>query len=109
VLGLVDGYLSGTMSAILQLILVGLIIGIIARLVLPGRDPIGFLGTLAVGVAGAVLGWWAGRALVGVGSVRSHPWLWGILGAIVVLLIVRSLTYRRGARRWGRRYRAWRW
>ena len=96
------------MSAILQLLIVGLIIGALARLLLPGRDPIGFLGTLAVGVAGAVLGWWAGRALVGAGSVRAHPWLWGFLGAVVVLLLVRSLTYRRGIRRWGRG-RAWRW
>jgi uncharacterized membrane protein YeaQ/YmgE (transglycosylase-associated protein family) len=97
------------MSAILQLVIVGLIIGAIARFVLPGRDPIGFLGTLAVGVAGALLGWWGGRALAGAASVRAHPWLWGILGAIVVLLIVRSLSYRRGPRRWGRRYRVGRW
>ena len=96
------------MSAILQLIIVGLVIGAFARLLLPGRDPIGILGTLAVGVAGALLGWWAGRALVGAASVRAHPWLWGILGAVAVLLIVRALSYRRGAG-WGRRYRAWRW
>jgi uncharacterized membrane protein YeaQ/YmgE (transglycosylase-associated protein family) len=92
------------MSAILQIILVGLIIGAIARLLLPGRDPVGFLGTLAIGVAGALLGWWAGQALVGAGQVRAHPWLWGILGAIVVLLVVRSTIYRRrrfaGSRRW---------
>ena len=98
------------MSAILQIILVGLIVGAIARFVLPGRDPIGLLGTLAVGVAGALVGWWGGRLLVGVASVRDHPWLWAILGAVVVLLIVRRLTYRRGYRRWGRRgYRAGRW
>ena len=94
------------MTAILQIILVGLIIGVIARLLLPGRDPIGFLGTLAVGVAGALLGWWAGQTLVGAGSVRAHPWLWGILGAIVVLLIVRSFSYRR---RPFAGYRRWRW
>jgi uncharacterized membrane protein YeaQ/YmgE (transglycosylase-associated protein family) len=93
------------MSAILQIILVGLIVGAIARLLLPGRDPIGILGTLAVGVAGSLLGWWAGQALVGTGQVRAHPWLWGIVGAIVVLLVVRATTYRRrrpfvGSRRW---------
>jgi uncharacterized membrane protein YeaQ/YmgE (transglycosylase-associated protein family) len=94
------------MSAILQIILVGLIIGAIARLLLPGRDPIGFLGTLAVGVAGALLGWWAGQALVGTASVRAHPWLWGILGAVVVLLIVRAAS---GRRRPFAGYRRWRW
>jgi uncharacterized membrane protein YeaQ/YmgE (transglycosylase-associated protein family) len=57
-------------------------------------------------VTGALLGWWGGRELAGAASVRAHPWLWGILGAVVVLLIVRSLTYRRGYRRWGRPFGA---
>jgi uncharacterized membrane protein YeaQ/YmgE (transglycosylase-associated protein family) len=95
---------------ILGIILVGLVVGVVARLVVPGRDPIGFLGTLAVGVGGAILGWWAGRALVGARAAQHHPWLWAIGGAVVVLLLVRSLTYRRGffrrrwltRRRWGR-------
>ena len=93
---------------ILQIILVGLVVGVVARLLVPGRDPIGFFGTLGVGVGGAILGWWGGRALVGTRSVAHHPWLWAIGGAVVVLLLVRSLTYRRGfsRRRWlsGRRW-----
>ena len=87
---------------ILGIILVGLVVGVVARLLVPGRDPIGFLGTLGVGVGGAILGWWAGRALAGTRAVEHHPWLWAIGGAVVVLLVVRSLTYRRGffRRRW---------
>jgi uncharacterized membrane protein YeaQ/YmgE (transglycosylase-associated protein family) len=94
------------------IIVVGLVAGIVARVAVPGRNPIGLLGTLAVGVAGAVLGWWAGRALVGPHAAGDHPWIWAILGAIAVLLAVRALTYRRP--RWlGRRpllaRRRWGW
>jgi uncharacterized membrane protein YeaQ/YmgE (transglycosylase-associated protein family) len=93
------------MSVILQIVIVGLIVGVIARLLLPGRDPLGFLGTLAVGVGGAFLGWWAGKALVSGRSVHQHPWLWAIGGAVVVLLVIRAASSRRrgliGRRRWG--------
>jgi uncharacterized membrane protein YeaQ/YmgE (transglycosylase-associated protein family) len=47
--------------SIIDVVLVGLVVGAIARLLVPGRDPIGVLGTLGVGVAGALVGWWAGR------------------------------------------------
>jgi uncharacterized membrane protein YeaQ/YmgE (transglycosylase-associated protein family) len=92
------------MSVIVQIVIAGLIIGAIARLLLPGRDPIGFLGTLGVGVGGAFLGWWVGRSLVSARSVHQHPWLWAIGGAIVVLLVIRAAASRRGLigrRRWG--------
>jgi uncharacterized membrane protein YeaQ/YmgE (transglycosylase-associated protein family) len=92
------------MSVIFQIVIVGLIVGAIARLLIPGRDPIGLLGTLGVGVGGAFLGWWAGRQLVSGRSVHQHPWLWAIGGAVVVLLVVRALSRRGGLigrRRWG--------
>jgi uncharacterized membrane protein YeaQ/YmgE (transglycosylase-associated protein family) len=98
---------------ILAIILSGLVVGAIARLLVPGRDPIGLLGTIGVGVGGALLGLWAGRALVGARSVTLHPWLWSIGGAVVVLLVVRAVTNRRrtflGGRRgmWGRRRWSW--
>jgi uncharacterized membrane protein YeaQ/YmgE (transglycosylase-associated protein family) len=88
--------------AILWIVIGGLIVGVIARLLVPGRDPIGFLGTLIVGVGGAFLGWWIGRALVGAHSVHDHPWLWAIGGAVILVLVSRLFT-RRGllaGRRW---------
>jgi uncharacterized membrane protein YeaQ/YmgE (transglycosylase-associated protein family) len=97
--------------SILAIVVIGLVVGIIARLVVPGRDHLSMLGTLAIGVAGSLLGWWAGRALVGSHAAAHHPWLWATAGAVVVLLVVRVLTYRRrgwlgrrpvlGRRRWG--------
>ena len=90
-------------ATLLWIILMGLVVGIIARLLVPGRDPIGFLGTLAVGIGGAFLGWWAGRELFGAHSVHQHPWLWAIAGAVVLVLASRLITRRRRpvfARRW---------
>jgi uncharacterized membrane protein YeaQ/YmgE (transglycosylase-associated protein family) len=80
--------------SILTIIIVGLIVGAVARLLVPGPDPMGFLGTLAVGVGGSFLGWWAGHSLVG-DQVTLHPWLWSIGGAVVLVLLYRSLARRR--------------
>jgi uncharacterized membrane protein YeaQ/YmgE (transglycosylase-associated protein family) len=90
--------------SILWVILAGLIVGAIARLILPGRDPIGFLGTIAVGVGGAFLGWWIGRELVGAQAVHDHGWLWAIGGAVLILFLVRAFTYRRSGLFAGRRW-----
>jgi len=43
---------------------VGLVVGLLARLLVPGRDPIGLLGTLVIGIVGAVLGGWLAGALL---------------------------------------------
>jgi uncharacterized membrane protein YeaQ/YmgE (transglycosylase-associated protein family) len=99
-----------TLGTILWIALVGLVAGAIARLLVPGRDPIGCLGTMAVGVVGAFLGWFVGRELVGRHEVIRHPWISAILGAVVVLLVIR-LVSGRGGRRWGRPAwgRRWGW
>src|SRR5437588_12777097 len=81
-------------SAILGIVIAGLIVGAIARLLVPGRDPVGFLGTLVIGVGGAFLGFWIGGALVGHHSVHENPWLWAIAGAVVLVLVSRLMTYR---------------
>jgi uncharacterized membrane protein YeaQ/YmgE (transglycosylase-associated protein family) len=94
--------------SIFAILLIGLVAGILARLLLPGRDPIGFLGTIAVGVGGAFLGWWIGKALVGGPGVVEHRFLWAILGAVLLLLLYRAIAgrsrYRGFAGRWGRRW-----
>ena len=63
---------------ILGLLLMGLVVGAIGRLVVPGRHRLGLLGTMAVGVAGAFLGWAIGRGLVG-NKFHNHPWIWAII------------------------------
>ena len=89
--------------AIISIIIAGLIVGAIARLLVPGRDPVGFLGTLVIGVGGGFLGFWIGSLLVGKHSVNEHPWLWAIAGAVILVLLSRLITRRRRgvfARRW---------
>ncbi len=82
----------------LGFILVGLVVGFLARLVLPGRDPIGILGTVLVGVVGGLLGGFLFGSVFEGGNTRGVDWIdWvgAVLGAVIVLLIYRKLTYGR--------------
>ncbi|MET0662342.1 MAG: GlsB/YeaQ/YmgE family stress response membrane protein, partial [Ilumatobacteraceae bacterium] len=54
--------LDTDIGSILGYIVVGLVVGLLARLLVPGRDPIGLLGTLVIGIVGAVLGGWLAGA-----------------------------------------------
>lgn len=81
------------------MIVTGLIVGAVARLLLPGRQPMGIILTLLAGIVGSLLGWWAGNNVFHA-DVARHPWLWAIAGAVLVVLVVTSATGRRG-RRWG--------
>jgi uncharacterized membrane protein YeaQ/YmgE (transglycosylase-associated protein family) len=70
--------------------LIGLIVGILARFLVPGRDPMGFIGTLVVGAIGAILGGWlAGEVFP---ETEGVDWLASILVAIVLVLLVRSFS-----------------
>ncbi len=83
---------------ILSWILFGLLAGLVARLAVPGHQRLGCLGTLAVGVVGAVIGGLAGEVLLGE-EVRFGwdlgPFLLAVLGAVVLLLALRALAARR--------------
>jgi uncharacterized membrane protein YeaQ/YmgE (transglycosylase-associated protein family) len=93
-----------SIAAILWIVFGGLIVGAIARLLVPGRQPIGFLGTIAVGIGGAFLGWWIGRAIVGAHDVKEYAGLWAVGGAVILVLVIRAFMYRRSglftSRRW---------
>jgi uncharacterized membrane protein YeaQ/YmgE (transglycosylase-associated protein family) len=56
--------LDTDIGSIVGYIVVGMVVGLLARLLVPGRDPIGLLGTLVIGVAGAVLGGWLAGAFL---------------------------------------------
>lgn len=82
------------MSLIWQLI-VGLIVGVLARLILPGREAfpdgaLGWLLTALLGIAGAALGGFIARALWATENYAAG-WIMSIIGAIVLLLIVRMI------------------
>lgn len=73
----------------------GLIVGILARLLLPGKEafpdgPLGWILTAVLGIAGAFVGTMVGGALWG-GENYAAGWIMSILGAIVLLLLVRMI------------------
>jgi uncharacterized membrane protein YeaQ/YmgE (transglycosylase-associated protein family) len=80
------------MFGILGWILFGLIAGVIAKLVMPGRDPGGFIVTILLGIAGALLGGFVGRAMGFYGPGEGAGMLMSILGAIILLVIYRMLV-----------------
>jgi uncharacterized membrane protein YeaQ/YmgE (transglycosylase-associated protein family) len=78
---------------ILSWILMGLVVGLLARLLMPGKDKMGIIVTILLGIAGAFLGGWIGSKL-GLGSfsgfdIRSLLLATG--GAILILLLFRVL------------------
>lgn len=79
---------------ILAIIVVGLIVGIIAKLLMPGRDPGGFIITILLGIAGAFLGTFIGRMLWA-GPGYEAGWIMSILGAIILLGLYRLIARRR--------------
>lgn len=73
----------------------GLIVGIVAKLLVPGRDPGGFVITAVIGIVGALLAGWLGRAVGWYGADDSAGFLMSIVGAIVLLLIYHAAVGRR--------------
>jgi uncharacterized membrane protein YeaQ/YmgE (transglycosylase-associated protein family) len=80
---------------ILSWIVFGLVVGVIAKLVTPGRDPGGIIVTLLLGIAGALLGGFIGRAMGFYGPTQTAGWLMSIGGAILLLVIYRFVAARR--------------
>ena len=80
---------------ILGWILFGLVVGAIAKLLMPGRDPGGIIVTMALGIAGAVLGGFIGRALGWYGEQDAAGFLMSLVGAVLLLWIYRMMVGRR--------------
>ena len=72
-------------------ILFGLVVGIVAKLLMPGRDPGGFIVTTILGIVGAVIGGFLGRTLGFYGPGEPAGFLMATLGAVVLLFIYRML------------------
>ena len=77
---------------IIAWVLFGLIVGIIAKLLMPGRDPGGFIVTIALGIVGALLGGFMGRAMGFYGANEGAGWLVSILGAVILLGLYRLMA-----------------
>ena len=81
---------------IVLMIVFGLIAGAIAKLIMPGRDPGGILVTILIGIAGSLVGGFLFNA-IGIGGGERYAGLIGsVIGAIILLLLYRMFTGRRG-------------
>jgi uncharacterized membrane protein YeaQ/YmgE (transglycosylase-associated protein family) len=80
---------------ILGWIVFGLVVGALAKLVMPGRDPGGIIVTMLLGIAGAVLGGFLGRALGFYGEGEAAGFVMSFLGAVALLALYRMIIGRR--------------
>lgn len=83
------------MFGVIGWIFFGLVVGIIAKLLMPGRDPGGFIITMLLGIVGAVFGGWLGRALGMYGPDQSAGFFMALIGAVILLAIYRAVAGRR--------------
>ena len=83
------------MFGVLGWILFGLIVGAIAKLVMPGRDPGGIIVTMLLGIAGAVVAGFLGRALGWYGPNDGAGYFMSFLGAVLLLWIYRMMVAKR--------------
>ena len=86
------------MMSFIWWLIIGLIAGALARLIMPGRDPMGIIATIVLGIVGSVLGGLVSWAIWGAdtpdGGFRPAGLLLSIIGAIVVLWIYRMIKAR---------------
>ena len=82
------------MFTVIGWILFGLVVGVIAKLLMPGRDPGGFVITILLGIAGSLLGGLFGRMLGLYGPGEAGGWIMSILGAVVLLFLYRMVSRR---------------
>jgi uncharacterized membrane protein YeaQ/YmgE (transglycosylase-associated protein family) len=87
---------------LLYMVVIGIVAGFVARLLVPGRDPMGFFATLVLGVVGSFIGGFLGYVLFGKdlneGALQPSGIVGSIIGAVIALLIYRAVSrsHRRG-------------
>jgi uncharacterized membrane protein YeaQ/YmgE (transglycosylase-associated protein family) len=90
------------LGLIVSLVIIGLIAGALARLLVPGPDPIGILGTILLGIVGSFVGGFLGYALFHKdsqeGFLQPSGIIGSIIGTVIALLIYRAVSGRSRAR-----------
>ena len=77
------------MLHLLWMAIIGLIVGALAKLLMPGKDPGGIFVTMLIGIAGALLAGWLGRAVGWYQEGQSAGFIMSVIGAIILLVIYR--------------------
>jgi uncharacterized membrane protein YeaQ/YmgE (transglycosylase-associated protein family) len=80
---------------ILGWILFGFVVGLIARAIMPGKDPLGLIGTTVLGIVGALVAGWFGQAVGWYGPDSGAGFVAATIGAIVLLALYHLIVGRR--------------
>ena len=75
------------MGHLLWVCIIGLIVGVVAKLLMPGRDPGGFIITILLGIAGSFVGTWIGRALGFYQEGAAAGFIMSVIGAMILLFV----------------------
>ncbi len=75
--------------------IIGLIVGALAKFIMPGKDPGGFIITMLLGIAGSFLGTFIGRALGMYQQGQAAGFIMSLIGAIILLALYRMFVGRR--------------
>jgi len=81
--------------SILWIIIIGLVVGIVAKFLMPGRDPGGFVITAIIGIVGSVIATYLGQALGFYRPGESAGFIAAVLGSIILLFLYRMVTGRK--------------
>jgi uncharacterized membrane protein YeaQ/YmgE (transglycosylase-associated protein family) len=80
---------------IIYAILIGLVVGIVAKFLMPGKDPGGFIITTLLGIAGAIVAKYIGQALGWYRAGEAAGFIASVVGAIILLVVYRMIVGRR--------------
>lgn len=82
-------------------IIVGLLVGLVARFLLPGRDPIGIIATMLIGVAGVLIGTWLWEEVLFKNNNDNDGFaiFAGVVVTMIILWVIRKMSYGRTGRR----------
>lgn len=85
----------------LWMFIVGLVVGIVAKFLMPGKDPGGFIVTAILGIAGMFVGGWLSSVMFGThisatGSIEPAGFVGGVIGALILLALYRIFKRKAG-------------
>jgi uncharacterized membrane protein YeaQ/YmgE (transglycosylase-associated protein family) len=81
--------------SIIGAIIIGLLVGIVAKLLMPGKDPGGFIVTVLIGLAGSFIGTFLGRAMGWYRDGDAAGFIGSVVGAMILLLLYRIISGKR--------------
>jgi uncharacterized membrane protein YeaQ/YmgE (transglycosylase-associated protein family) len=79
----------------LWMLIIGLVVGALAKLVMPGKDPGGIIVTILIGIAGALIAGFLGRAVGLYNEGEPAGFIASVVGAILLLIVYRMIVGRR--------------